>query len=85
MEDTTWFEEKSEDEKLSHLSQQMYSHEGSAKTDFKKLLSLVPVDLVNTGQNQAPQKRGKGSRNDGFSGDYEGCAWVRNSAARCCL
>ena len=85
MEDTTWFEEMSKDEKLSHLSQQMYSDEGSAKTDFKKLLSLVPVDLVNTGQNQAPPKRGKGSRNDGFSGDYEGCAWVRNSAARCCL
>ena len=62
MEDTSWFEEKSEDEKLSWLSQRMYSGDWSAKTDFKTLINFVPVDLVNTGQNQAPQKRGESQR-----------------------
>ena len=46
MEDTTWFEEKSDDEKLTHLSQLMYSDDENAKEDFERLLNLVPVDLV---------------------------------------
>ena len=46
MEDTAWFEEKSDDEKLTHLSQLMYSDDENAKKDFERLLNLVPVDLV---------------------------------------
>ena len=46
MEDTTWFEEKSEDEKLTHLSELMYSSEENAKKDFETLLNLLPVELV---------------------------------------
>lgn len=45
MEDTTWFESKSEEDKLTHLSKLMYSSE---ENEFKTLLSLVPVDLVTT-------------------------------------
>ena len=48
MEDTGWFESKSDDEKLSHLSKLMYSDEESGTTEFKTLLKLVPVDLVTT-------------------------------------
>ena len=46
MEDTAWFEEKSDEEKLTHLSQLMYSDDENAKEDFERLLNLVPVDLV---------------------------------------
>ena len=46
MEDMAWFEEKSDDEKLTHLSQLMYSDDENAKKDFERLLNLVPVDLV---------------------------------------
>ena len=46
MEDTTWFEEKSDDEKLTHLSELMYSSEENAKKDFETLLNLLPVELV---------------------------------------
>ena len=46
MEDTAWFEEKSGDEKLTHLSELMYSSEENAKKDFETLLNLLPVDLV---------------------------------------
>ena len=46
MENTTWFEEKSDDEKLIHLSKLMYSSEENAKKDFGTLLKLLPVDLV---------------------------------------
>ena len=46
MEDTTWFEEKSDYEKLYHLSELMYSDDESAKKDFGTLLNLLPVDLV---------------------------------------
>ena len=46
MEDTAWFEEKSDDEKLTHLSKLMYSDDENAKKDFERLLNLVPVDLV---------------------------------------
>ena len=46
MEDTAWFEEKPDDEKLKHLSELMYSKEENAKEDFATLLNLLPVDLV---------------------------------------
>ena len=46
MEDTAWFEEKSDYEKLYHLSELMYSDEENAKKDFGTLLKLLPVDLV---------------------------------------
>ena len=46
MEDTAWFEEKSYDEKLTFLSELMYSSEENAKKDFGTLLTLLPVDLV---------------------------------------
>ena len=46
MEDTTWFKEKSDDEKLTHLSELMYSSEENAKKDFETLLNLLPVELV---------------------------------------
>ena len=46
MEDTAWFEEKSDYEKLYHLSELMYSEEENAKKDFGTLLKLLPVDLV---------------------------------------
>ena len=46
MEDTAWFEEKSDNEKLTHLSELMYSSEEKAKEDFGTLLNLLPVDLV---------------------------------------
>ena len=46
MEDTAWFEEKSDDEKLTHLSELMYSDDENAKKNFERLLNLVPVDLV---------------------------------------
>ena len=46
MEDMAWFEEKSDDEKLTHLSKLMYSSEENAKKDFGTLLKLLPVDLV---------------------------------------
>ena len=45
MEDTEWFESKSEEDKLTHLSQLVYSSE---EDEFKTLLSLLPVDLVTT-------------------------------------
>ena len=45
MVDTAWFESKSEEDKLAHLSKLMYSSE---ENEFKTLLSLVPVDLVTT-------------------------------------
>jgi len=48
MEDTTWFEEGSVDDQLTHLSQLIYCGEENAKTNFKTLLNLVPVDLVTT-------------------------------------
>ena len=46
MEDTAWFEEKSDYEKLYHLSELMYSADENAKKDFGTLLKLLPVDLV---------------------------------------
>ena len=46
MEDTAWFEEKSDDEKLTHLSELMYSDDENAERDFERLLKVVPVDLV---------------------------------------
>ena len=46
MEDTAWFEEKSYDEKLTFLSELMYSSDENAKKDFGTLLTLLPVDLV---------------------------------------
>ena len=46
MEDTAWFEEKSDEEKLTHLSELMYSSDEKAKEDFGTLLNLLPVDLV---------------------------------------
>ena len=39
-------EEKSEDEKLTHLSELMYSSEENAKEDFGTLLNLLPVEVV---------------------------------------
>ena len=45
MEDTEWFESMSEEDKLTHLSQLIYSSE---EDEFKTLLSLVPVYLVTT-------------------------------------
>ena len=47
MEDTTWFEEKSDDEKLTYMSELMYSDaEEASKEEFGTLLKLLPVDLV---------------------------------------
>ena len=46
MEDTEWFEEKSEDEKFVHLLQMMYSDDTDDRTQFQALLKLLPVDLV---------------------------------------
>ena len=46
MEDTAWFEEKSYDEKLTFLSELMYSSDENAKKDFGTLLTLLPVALV---------------------------------------
>ena len=46
MEDTEWFEEKSEDEKFVHLLQMMYSDDTENRTQFQALLKLLPVDLV---------------------------------------
>ena len=48
MEDTKWFESKSEDDQLIYLAQLMDSPGENAKTEFKTLLNLVPVDLVTT-------------------------------------
>ena len=48
MEDTEWFESKSVDEKLTHLSQLINSPEANAKAEFKTLLNFVPVELVTT-------------------------------------
>ena len=45
MEDTAWFEEKPEDEKLLHLLQMMNS-DNPETTQFQALLKLLPVDLV---------------------------------------
>ena len=47
MMDTGWFEEKSDDEKLTYLSKLMYSdHQLGAKAEFLHLLKLLPVQLV---------------------------------------
>ena len=48
MEDTAtaWFEEKSDDGKLNHLSRLMFSSDENAKKDFGTLLKLLPTDLV---------------------------------------
>ena len=48
MEDTAWFDEKSECQKLKYLSELMYSSEESAKEEFGILLKLLPVDLVDS-------------------------------------
>ena len=48
MEDTTWFEAMSEEDELICLAQLMLSSEENAKTEFKTLLNLLPVDLVTT-------------------------------------
>ena len=48
MEDTAWFDEKSEYQKLKYLSELMYSSEESAKEEFGILLKLLPVDLVDS-------------------------------------
>ena len=48
MDDTEWFESKSVDEKLTHLSQLINSPEANAKAEFKTLLNFVPVELVTT-------------------------------------
>ena len=44
--DTAWFEEKSDDEKLTYLSKLMYDHQVGAKAEFLCLLKLLPVQLV---------------------------------------
>ena len=69
MEDTTWFEEESVDDQLTHLSQLMYSGEENAKTNFKTLLNLVPVDLVKTHMSQDFSLL-KGGSLKGFLGDH---------------
>ena len=92
MEDTEWFESKSEDEKLTHLSQLINSPEASAKAEFKTLLNFVPVELV-TSLNDfelSCQKRRLSKvlvTMDfcSFAGEYQECTRLWNSAARCCL
>ena len=44
--DTAWFEEKSDDEKVTYLSKLMYDHQVGAKAEFLHLLKLLPVQLV---------------------------------------
>ena len=46
MPDTAGFKEKSDDEKLTYLSELMYSSEEGAKEEFGTLLKLLPVHLV---------------------------------------
>ena len=46
MPDTAGFKEKSDDEKLTYLSELMYSSEEGAKEEFGTLLKLLPVNLV---------------------------------------
>ena len=46
MTDTAGFKEKSDDEKLTYLSELMYSSEEGAKEEFGTLLKLLPVHLV---------------------------------------
>ena len=46
MPDTAGFNEKSDDEKLTYLSELMYSSEEGAKEEFGTLLKLLPVHLV---------------------------------------
>ena len=48
MEDTAWFDEKSECQKLKYLSELMYRSEESAKEEFGILLKLLPVDLADS-------------------------------------
>lgn len=71
MEDTAWFEEGSVDDQLTHLSQLMYSGEENAKTNFKTLLNLVPVDLVKNSYNMSQDfSLLKGGSLKGFLGDH---------------
>ena len=47
MMDTGWFEENSDNEKLTYLSKLMYDdHQVGAKAEFLHLLKLLPVQLV---------------------------------------